>query len=255
MTPGGGANAVGTIFKLSTNGTGFTNLYNFTYSGGYPYTNDDGASPFGSLILSGNTLYGTASSGGSNASGTIFKINTDGSSFTTLHMFGGLGGILKTNDDGANPQSEVLLFNNVLYGTAMNGGQFGNGTLFRLNLDGSGFTTLYHFTATNNATGTNADGAHPVGGLIQSGSMLYGTASAGGVAGFGTVFSLLVPPPLFITKSGTNVIVNWPTNVSGFSLQSTTNLAPPVTWSGVSGQYAVTNPLTGRQKFFRLVHP
>jgi uncharacterized repeat protein (TIGR03803 family) len=255
MTPDGGANAVGTIFKVSTNGIGFTNLYSFTYNGGYPYTNDDGASPLGSLILSGNTLYGTGSSGGSNASGTIFKINTDGLGFATLHMFSGLEGTLQTNADGANPQSELLLFNNALYGTAMNGGNFGNGTLFRLNLDGSGFTTLYHFTATNNAAGTNADGAHPVGGLIQAGGVLFGTASAGGTAGFGTVFSLLVPPPLFIAQAGTNVLLSWPTNSGGFSLQSATNLAPPVTWSGLSGQYAVTNPITGRQRFFRLTHP
>jgi uncharacterized repeat protein (TIGR03803 family) len=255
MTPDGGENAVGTIFKVSTNGTAFTNLYSFTYNGGYPYTNGDGASPLGSLILSGNILYGTASSGGTNASGAIFKINTDGLGFTTLHMFSGLGGTLKTNSDGANPQSELLLFNNSLYGTAMNGGHFGNGTLFRLNLDGSGFTTLYHFTATNNVAGTNSDGTHPVGGLIESGGVLFGTASAGGTAGFGTVFSLVVPPPLFITQAGMNVILSWPTNVSGFNLQSATNLTPPVTWSAVSGQHSVTNPTTGQQKFFRLTRP
>jgi uncharacterized repeat protein (TIGR03803 family) len=208
------------------------------------------------LILSGNTLYGTASSGGSNASGTIFKINTDGLGFTTLHMFGGLEGTLQTNADGANPQSELLSFDDALYGTTMNGGNFGNGTLFRLNLDGSGFTTLYHFSTTNNAAGTNTDGAHPVGGLIQAGGVLFGTASAGGTAGFGTVFSLLAPPPLFITQSGTNVILSWPTNVSpGFSLQSATSLAPPVTWSAVSGQYVVTNLINGKQRFFRLTHP
>jgi len=52
-----------------------------------------------------------------------------------------------------------------------------------------------------------------------------------------------------------SVVLTWPTNVSGFNLQSATNLAPPVTWSGVSGQYAVTNPITSKQKFFRLIHP
>lgn len=254
MTPDGG-NGVGTIFKVSTNGTGFTNLYTFSYLGGYPYTNDDGASPVGSLILNGNTLYGTTSSGGSNACGTLFKVNTDGSGFTPLYYFSGLAGTLQTNRDGAHPQSELTLYGNALYGTTQDGGGSGNGTLFRVNLDGSGFTTLYHFTATNNAAGTNADGAHPVGGLVASGSVLYGTASAGGVAGYGTVFSLLVPPPLTVALAGTNVIVTWPTNVNGFSLQSATNLAPPVTWSAVSGQYVVTNALSGKLKVFRLTHP
>jgi uncharacterized repeat protein (TIGR03803 family) len=254
-TPDGGTNAMGTLFKLSTNGAGFTSLYSFSYRGGYPYTNSDGANPLGALILAGNSLYGTASDGGTNSTGTIFAINTDGSGFTTLHQFGGLAGTLQTNSDGANPQSGLLLYGSTLYGTAVNGGQFGNGTLFRLNLDGSGFSAWYHFTDTNNAAGTNADGAHPIGGLIQSGSVLYGTANVGGTGGCGTVFSLLVPPPLNITQVGTNAIVSWAPNVSGFNLQSATNLVPPVTWSAISGQYAVTNPMTGKLTFFRLTHP
>ncbi len=253
-TASGGANAVGTLFKVSTNGVGFTNLYSFSYQGGYPYTNSDGANPLGALIRVGNTLYGTASSGGSNACGTVFAINTDGSGFAPLHQFSGLAGVLQTNRDGANPQSGLVLYGNALYGTAVNGGQFGNGTVFRLNLDGTGFSVLYQFTAANNVAGTNADGAHPSGGLIESGGVLYGTASAGGLEGFGTVFSLLVPPPLEIAQMGTKVIVSWPTSVSGFSLQSAISLAPPITWTTISGQHAVTNAITGKQMFFRLTH-
>jgi len=50
------------------------------------------------LILSGNTLYGTASRGGSYGSyggGTVFAVNTDGTGFTNLHSL--------TYSDGANP--------------------------------------------------------------------------------------------------------------------------------------------------------
>lgn len=253
-TAAGGANGIGALFQLSTNGTGYTNFYSFSPPGGYPYTNSDGASPLGSLVPLDGSLYGTASSGGSNACGTVFKVNPDGSGFTALHQFGGMSGPQLTNSDGANPQSGLLLFSNQLYGTAANGGKAGNGTVFQLNLDGSGFTTLYHFSDTNNPAGTNTDGAHPFGGLVQSGGMLFGTASAGGTAAYGTVFSLLPPPPLFITLNGTNVIVSWPTNVTSFSLQSNTNLLT-TNWSAVSGQYAVTNPATGKLKFYRLMHP
>jgi hypothetical protein len=49
-TPSG----AGTMFAIKTDGTGFTNLYSFT-------VNPSGANPQGRLILSGNTLYGTAS--------------------------------------------------------------------------------------------------------------------------------------------------------------------------------------------------
>jgi hypothetical protein len=64
----------------------------------------------------------------------------------------------------------------------------------------------------------------------------------------------LVPPTLIITQSGTNVSLAWPTNFPGFGLQSTTNLAPPFTWSALSGQYAVTIPSTNKQEFFRLTN-
>jgi uncharacterized repeat protein (TIGR03803 family) len=42
----------------------------------------------------------------------------------------------------------------------------------------------------NVATGTNADGATPEAGLVLVGSTLFGTTSAGGSGGSGTVFSL-----------------------------------------------------------------
>jgi len=66
-------------------------------------TNSDGANPDGALVLSGNALYGTASQGGSGGNGTVFKVNTDGTSFTNLHIFTlGSGSYPSiTNSDGA----------------------------------------------------------------------------------------------------------------------------------------------------------
>jgi hypothetical protein len=68
-----------------------------------------------------------------------------------------------------------------------------------------------------------------------------------------------VPPQLAIIPSGANVILTWPTAAAGFTLQSTTNLVSPVVWSPVSpgpivvnGQNAVTNPISGTRKFYRL---
>lgn len=48
----------------------------------------------GSLVLSGSTHYGMAYADGSANLGTIFKINTDGTSFTVLHSFAGGGGAI-----------------------------------------------------------------------------------------------------------------------------------------------------------------
>src|SRR6266446_10492681 len=66
----------------------FTTLYSFTAtSGPYPSTNTDGDLPIAGLVVLGNTLYGTATYGGSSGNGTVFKVNTDGTGFTNLHSF------------------------------------------------------------------------------------------------------------------------------------------------------------------------
>jgi len=55
------------------------------------------------------------------------------------------------------------------------------------------------------------------------------------------------------------VILNWPTNFIGFTLQSTTNHPSSAIWTTnlpapvvVNGQYTLTNPISGTQQFFRL---
>jgi len=95
--------------------------------------------------------------------------------------------------------------------------------------------------------------------LILSGSTLYGTAHLGGVWGNGTIFSISLPPRLTIAPAGANVILTWPTNFTGFTLQSTTNLVSSALWTTgtpgpivVNGQNAVTNPISGTQQFYRL---
>jgi uncharacterized repeat protein (TIGR03803 family) len=73
------------------------------------------------------------------------------------------------------------------------GGSSRVGTVFAINTNGTGFTTLHSFTAVslnNFGAYTNSDGDHPYGGLILSGSALYGTAYDGGSLGFGSVFKV-----------------------------------------------------------------
>jgi uncharacterized repeat protein (TIGR03803 family) len=61
--------------------------------------------------------------------------------------------------------------------------------VFKLNIDGSGFTNLHSFTALDPSTGFNSEGAGP-NGLILSGNTLYGTTYSGGSSGYGTVFAV-----------------------------------------------------------------
>jgi uncharacterized repeat protein (TIGR03803 family) len=193
MAQYGGSSGNGTVYKVDTNGTGFTNLHHFTATSGSPATNSDGAAPYRELLLSGNTLYGTARDGGCSGNGTVFKLNTDGSGITTLYSFTSTPGPFLPNNDGASPYDGLSLAGDILYGTAGEGGSTGNGTVFTLNKDGTGFTNLYNFTAVpdeNNPPYINEDGATPVAGLFLSGNTLYGTTQAGGISGNGALFAV-----------------------------------------------------------------
>jgi len=86
--------------------------------------------------------------------------------------------------DGQSPLGDLVVSGTTLYGVTQNGGASGNGTIFKLNTDGSGYATLYSFGSTEN------DGANPYAGLILSGSILYGTTEAGGTNGNGAVFKI-----------------------------------------------------------------
>ena len=144
----------------------FTTLYSLSFR-------PDGTQPSAGLILSGNTLYGTAEQGGNLVGptfGTVFALKTDGTGITNLHDFAASSinssGVF-TNSDGGRPKAGLLLSGNVLYGTASIGGSSGAGTVFAVNTNGTGFTNLHSFTATSDSPShTNSDGASPLAGLI-----------------------------------------------------------------------------------------
>jgi uncharacterized repeat protein (TIGR03803 family) len=183
-TYSGGTAGGGTIFAINTDGSAFINLHFFS-------TNDasGGSGPMAGLVLSGNTLYGTTTSGGSSTKGTVFALNTDGTGFKLLYNFSG-------GSDGSYPMAGLAVSSNTLYGTTIGGP--GNGTVYKLYTDGTGFTTLYQFSTTN-GDGANSDGAFPQAGLIISGNTLYGTAESGGAWGNGTVFQLKTDGSSFST--------------------------------------------------------
>jgi uncharacterized repeat protein (TIGR03803 family) len=80
--------------------------------------------------------------------------------FTTLHSFTATDPNTFINSDGAYPWAGLILSVNTLYGTTQVGGSSGNGTVFAVNRDGTGFTTSYNFTARTSPGLTNSDGAY-----------------------------------------------------------------------------------------------
>ena len=190
---GGISNGWGTVFKITPDGS-VSNLYSFT--GGA-----DGGSPEATLVQGvDGSLYGTTSEGGTSSSGTVFKITTNGT-FTTLYSFYG-------SSDGGFPYAGVIQAGDRnLYGTTAYGGQYDNGTIFKITTNGA-LTTLYSFTG-------GSDGSSPVAALIQaSDGNLYGTTAYGGGAygGDGTVFQ--------ITTNGTLTTLGWFNGANGANPQA-----------------------------------
>ncbi len=189
----GGANGLGVLFKVHTDGSGYTVLHSFM--------GPDGRPPLAELI-EGNDgmLYGTTYYGGTNDFGTVFVMNKDGTAYRVIYNFTGDG-------EGSEPFAGLVQgAQGTLFGTTRYGGTDDLGTAFRLNADGSGYTVLHSFTS------TNGDGAEPGAALlVASDGALYGTTLLGGTSGEGTVFKLFCnigTSPLVIQILGDNPLTN-----------------------------------------------
>jgi len=196
------ANTTGTVFRIKTDGTGFTILHRFEPSSASNVNsnaiNTDGAFPETALIEgSDGFLYGVTRAGGPHGTGAVFKVSRDGASFKLLHAFGAVtsdaNAAVPINSDGAAPLGVVLQgADGFIYGTTSAGGENGRGTIFRVGADGQGFQLLHVFAALTGSTSpqVNAGGASPLAGLTDGkDGRFYGVASGGGSNGFGTIFA------------------------------------------------------------------
>ncbi len=176
----------GTVFHLmppakvcKTAICGWTENAIYSFQGG-----NDGIDPSTPLVFDGaGSLYGTTPRGGSADVGVIFQLTFHNGQWTEslLHTFTGVG------HDGAYPASGMI-FDSAgnLYGTTLDGGLSGDGTVFQLVPSGSAWTTdtLHDFAGGNGGQG-------PQGELtFDRAGNLYGTTSGGGVDDSGTVFEL-----------------------------------------------------------------
>ena len=185
-TTRGGAFGFGTVFELSPSPGGtwtYTVLYSFTGT-------TDGAFPFGGVIFdAAGNLYGATELGGDFNAGTVFELSPSPGgtwTYTVLYSFTGKA-------DGYDPSSSVIFdAAGNLYGTTIEGGAFGDGTVFELspNPDGTWTeTVLYSFQG-------GLDGSFPSSSTLtfDKAGNLYGEAFGGGndrcPGGCGVVFEL-----------------------------------------------------------------
>jgi uncharacterized repeat protein (TIGR03803 family) len=189
-TQQGGSNNDGTIFELVNNNGTYTlnTLVNFT--------GNNGSWPSAGLIADANgDLFGTTQTGGTNNNGTLFElVNNNGTyALNTLVNFAGSNGI--------HPWADLIAdANGDLFGTTFQGGSDNAGTVFEL-VNNKGTYTLDTLVNFNISTEY-----WPFAGLIvDANGDLFGTTSAGGSNGGGTVFEL-------VNNNGTytlNTLVNF----------------------------------------------
>ena len=206
----------GTVFEL-TPPTASGGAWTETTLHSFGVVSGDGFEPKAPLTIGpGGTLYGTTYWGGSNqclnpfdgpsgGCGTVFQLTPPASlggtwGYSVIYNFTGADG------DGALPTAGVIMGKSgALYGTTSAAGSaasasacpasydvFGGcGIVFELappTTPGGAWTE----TVLHSFSGQDGDGAIPLGSLtLSSSGELYGTTSAGGTAGKGTVFSLV----------------------------------------------------------------
>lgn len=127
----GGQYTFGTVYRFRPDSSIFEMLHEFNGT--------DGNQPHNELLLVGDTLYGTTSLGGPLSWGTIFKVNKNGTGYTVLHGFGDL-------PDGRFPETALYAIGDQLYGIANIGGINLSGFIYRIGMDGTGFTKVFEFT-------------------------------------------------------------------------------------------------------------
>jgi uncharacterized repeat protein (TIGR03803 family) len=171
----GGAHNSGTVFKLTSSGSGWTESLLYTFRG-----LTDGNEPVTGLIFDteGN-LYGSTVFAGTDRGGTVFELTPSGGgwTFSVLYSAQGLQGPFGTlmMDAAGN-----------LYGTTFQDGLHLLGAAFKLTHSEGRWT----YSSFHDFTG-GSDGELPLSNLVfDSSGNLYGTGALGGANGNGVVVEI-----------------------------------------------------------------
>ena len=170
MTPNGGANYNGTIFKISMAGTSYTVIRGLS-------AGVEGGNPVGTLIqATDGNFYGTAYSLSGGYEGSVFKMAPNGTT-TVIKKF-------TQETEGGYPSGSLMQSTDgLLYGTNNSGGKDGDGTIFKLSTAGA-ITILAHLNG-------SAKGNMPQDNLaLGKDSAFYGVTTYGGTNNYGTIFKI-----------------------------------------------------------------
>ena len=213
----GGANSTGTIFSISLNSPNtFNKLYDFSSNILL------GVDPISIVINStGTILYGVAAVGGTNNSGTIFSFLTS-PPYTYTKLYD-----LSNNSTDLETPNQLLLSGSTLYGYTTGSSITQTGSLFKININGTGYTELY-------SPASASPNDNKIVGLTISGSTLYFSTSHDST--YGSIYSIPVTggaATTLLTCVAANAV---PTNltISGSTIYFSTHTAtpgPPITYA------------------------
>jgi uncharacterized repeat protein (TIGR03803 family) len=178
MASVGGGAATWAVYKIKMSDGSFTKVAEHA-QGGVSY---QGRTPLAGL--SGNAaspwLWGTASVGGANNLGTLFRYDPSTGQSEVVKSFTGTTGTAL----GSKPNGKVHVDDDgVVWGTTEEGGTSNFGTIFKYDPATSTFTTVQSFSS--------GGGYRPKGALVgMSDGFIWGTTSSGSSASYGSVFKI-----------------------------------------------------------------
>jgi uncharacterized repeat protein (TIGR03803 family) len=162
----------GSIFKLSLSSGQVATEYAFTNGA-------DGANPSGAVSLMNGKIYGASRNlaNGISVNDLLFAIDVKSGAVSDLYKFG------DGMQDGGFA-SNIVAMKNAVYGTALVGGAYGLGMVYKFDVATGTQTVLHAFSGA-------LDGAYPGAVVLARGNTIFGTTSAGGSGcNCGTIFAV-----------------------------------------------------------------
>ena len=175
------ARIIGAYYQFTSFPTGYQRFFKVDTSGnnfeGFGTVNQRENGHFNNslLLTDDETIFFTTQSMGRHDGGVFNQGDTAGNSSGLFH-FG-------ASPNGFRPGELMKASDGRLYGTTLFGGPSGNGTIFSIRADGTGYTKLYEFN--------DGQGYEPTGKLLEaSDGKLYGALAWGGIVGGGALFRI-----------------------------------------------------------------
>ncbi|MBI3867038.1 MAG: hypothetical protein HY299_00780 [Verrucomicrobia bacterium] len=218
----GGVNQAGTVYRMTADGSAPQVLRSFSTAA----PDADGQTPSGALVQVGDWILGVASRGGSRNGGIVYRLQLSGDNYQVLHRFAGAPA------EGSTPYGQLTLgLDGKLYGTTLNGGSGGVGTIYRIGAAGEGFETVWHFQRGDKGPQLPQSGL-----ALGSEGEFYGTSTGGGDTGFGTVFRFHPPIRCAAAQTQTDWVFEWTANGLTYHLQQTDRIDPPISWDNIDAE-------------------